>query len=101
MTTRSALTPLAHWLQQSLPRGLAPEEIRRVLAACPPTPRGLRDRAALLLLIRLGLRAGEVSKLRFSDLCFEADVGSCYSCRERSTIDRKSRCLDPPAWPRH
>jgi integrase/recombinase XerD len=66
-----ALTSVANWSQQSLPQGLAPEEIRRVLAACPPTPRGLRDRAALLLLIRLGLRAGDVSKLRFSDLCFE------------------------------
>ena len=66
-----ALTSLANWSQQSLPQGLTPEEIRRVLAACPPTPRGLRDRAALLLLIRLGLRAGDVSKLRFSDLCFE------------------------------
>ncbi len=68
-----ALTPLANWSQQSLPRGLTPEEIRRVLAACPPAPRGLRDRAVLLLLllIRLGLRAGDVSKLRFSDLCFE------------------------------
>jgi integrase/recombinase XerD len=66
-----ALTPLANWSQQSLPRGLTPEEIRRVVAACSRTPRGLRDRAALLLLIRLGLRAGDVSKLRFSDLCFE------------------------------
>lgn len=66
-----ALTPLANWSQQSLPRGLSPEEIRRVLAACSTTPRGLRDRAALLLLIRLGLRAGDVSKLRLSDLCFE------------------------------
>lgn len=66
-----ALTPLANGSQQSLPQGLAPDEIRRVLAACPPTPRGLRDRAALLLLLRLGLRAGDVSKLRFSDLCFE------------------------------
>jgi len=66
-----ALTPLANWSQQSLPRGLTAEEVERVLAACPTTPRGLRDRAALLLLIRLGLRAGDVSKLRFSDLCFE------------------------------
>jgi site-specific recombinase XerD len=66
-----ALTSVANWSQQSLPQGLTPEEIQRVLAACPPTTRGLRDRAALLLLIRLGLRAGDVSKLRFSDLCFE------------------------------
>jgi len=66
-----ALTPLAHWSQQSLPRGLRPEEIRRVLVLCPSTPRGLRDRAVLLLLSRLGLRAGDVTTLRFSDLCFE------------------------------
>jgi site-specific recombinase XerD len=66
-----ALTSVANWSQQSLPQGLATEEIRRVLDACPPTPRGLRDRAALLLLIRLGLRAGDVAKLRFTDLCFE------------------------------
>ncbi len=67
-----ALTPLANWSQQSLPRGLTTEEVQRVLATCPSTSRGLRDRAALLLLIRLGLRAGDVSKLHFSDLCFEA-----------------------------
>jgi site-specific recombinase XerD len=66
-----ALTPLANWSQHSLPRGLTPEEIQRVLAMCPSTPRGRRDRAVLLLLIRFGLRAGEVSKLRFSDLCFK------------------------------
>jgi len=66
-----ALTPLAQWSQQSLPRGLRPEEIRRVLALCPSTPRGLRDRAVLLLMTRLGLRAGDVKTLRFSDLCFE------------------------------
>ena len=66
-----ALTPIANWSQQSLPRGLTPEEIQRVLASCPSTPRGLRDRAVLLLLIRLGLRAGDVATLRCSDLCFE------------------------------
>ena len=67
-----ALTPLANWSQHSLPRGLAPEQVRRVLATCPSTPRGLRDRAVLLLLIRLGLRAGDVATLRFSDLCFQS-----------------------------
>lgn len=66
-----ALTSPAHWSHQSLPRGLRPEEVERVLARCPSTPRGLRDRAVLLLLIRLGLRAGDVKRLRFSDLCFD------------------------------
>jgi site-specific recombinase XerD len=66
-----ALTPPANWSQQSLPRGLSAEEVERVLAGCSSSPRGLRDRAVLLLLIRLGLRAGDVSKLRLSDLCFK------------------------------
>lgn len=42
-----------------------------MLALCPSSPRGLRDRAVLLLLIRLGLRASDVAKLRFSDVCFD------------------------------
>lgn len=66
-----ALPPLANWARSSLPRGLSTDDLDRVLAACPATPRGLRDRAVLLLLIRLGLRAGDVAQLRFADLCFD------------------------------
>lgn len=66
-----ALISPANWSQHSLPRGLTSEQIERILTACPSTPRGIRDRAILLLLIRLGLRAGDVAALRFSDLCFE------------------------------
>lgn len=69
-----ALTPLASWSHQALPRGLTPTEVRRVLAACPSTPRGLRDRAVLLLMLRLGLRAGDVAAVRRSDLCFDTAV---------------------------
>ncbi len=66
-----ALLSPANWSQQSLPRGLSSEQVQRVLTLCPLTPRGVRDRAILLLLIRLGLRAGDVASLCFSDLCFE------------------------------
>ena len=66
-----ALPSPAHWSHQSLPRGLTSQEVQRILTLCPSTPRGIRDRAILLLLIRLGLRAGDVAGLRFSDLCFE------------------------------
>ncbi|MFN0096075.1 MAG: tyrosine-type recombinase/integrase [Dehalococcoidia bacterium] len=66
-----ALISRAKWSHQSLPRGLSAEEVGRVIAGCPATPRGRRDRAVLLLLIRLGLRAGDVKRLRFSDLCFD------------------------------
>ena len=65
-----ALVAPASWSKSTVPRGLPAEDIERVLAACPSTARGVRDRAVLLLLIRLGLRAGDVSGLKLSDLCF-------------------------------
>jgi site-specific recombinase XerD len=61
----------ASWKHSSLPRGLTQDEVRRVLAGCPSTARGIRDRAVLLLLIRLGLRAGDVAGLMVSDLDFQ------------------------------
>jgi len=51
------------------PAFLAPEEIRRVLAATDrSTPTGRRDYAILLLLARLGLRAGEIVTLELRDI---------------------------------
>jgi len=66
-----ALLSPASWSQQSLPQGLGTEELQRILALCPATPTGIRDRSVLLLLSRLGLRAGEVAALRLTDVCFE------------------------------
>ena len=67
-----ALTSPANWSQQSLPQGLTSEEVLRVLTLCPSTPVGIRDRAILFLMARLGLRAGDVTALRLTDLCWEA-----------------------------
>jgi site-specific recombinase XerD len=48
---------------------LTPEEVEQVLSACNrSTPVGRRDHAVLLLLARLGLRAGEVVDLELSDI---------------------------------
>lgn len=66
-----ALISPPNWSRQSLPRGLSAHDVNRVLAQCPATPIGIRDRAILLLLVRLGLRAGDVASLRPTDLCFE------------------------------
>jgi site-specific recombinase XerD len=66
-----ALLSPATWSQQSLPQGLTSKELQRMLALCPATPTGIRDRSVLLLLSRLGLRAGEVAALRLTDVCFE------------------------------
>ena len=57
------------WRLATLPRSLAPEEVERLLAACDQqTPTGRRDYAILLLLARLGVRAGEVVALELDDL---------------------------------
>jgi len=53
----------------SVPRYLTPEEVERMLATCDlETPGGRRNRAILLLLVRLGLRAGEVAALELDDV---------------------------------
>lgn len=65
----AAIPVLAHWRLSSLPRYLQSEEVERVIASCDPTsPVGRRDRAILLLLARLGLRAGDIVQLRLGDI---------------------------------
>jgi site-specific recombinase XerD len=64
-----AIPRLAKWGQSSLPRYIEPEVVEQVLDVCEAnTPLGSRDRAVLLLLARLGLRAGDVANLRLDDL---------------------------------
>lgn len=58
----------ACWQRSSVPRFLAPEHVERVIESCATHAYGVRDRAVILLLARLGLRAGEVARLRFADI---------------------------------
>lgn len=59
----------ARWRRASIPRYLRPDAVERIINACDVSSRsGLCDRAMLLLLARLGLRAGEVAGLRLRDL---------------------------------
>lgn len=64
-----AIPPVLQWRLSSLPRYLAAADVERVIASCDQLNKGrLRDRAILLLLARLGLRAGDVAGLRLSDI---------------------------------
>ncbi|HEX5073835.1 MAG TPA: site-specific integrase [Gemmatimonadaceae bacterium] len=57
------------WRLATLPRSLAADDVERLLTACDrQTPTGRRDYAILLLLARLGVRAGEVVALELDDL---------------------------------
>lgn len=65
----AAIPSLAQWRLSDWPRYLQPEEVERVISACnTATPVGIRDRAIVLLLARLALRAGDIVYLRLGDI---------------------------------
>jgi len=62
----------AHWRLADLPRYLAAEQVNQLIAACDgEAVARRRDRAIVLLLARLGLRAGDVAQLRLDDIEWE------------------------------
>jgi site-specific recombinase XerD len=64
-----ALPAVADLRDRTLPRGLEPAAVRRLLASCDRRRLvGRRDFAILKLLSRLGLRAGEVAGLQLEDV---------------------------------
>jgi len=79
----AAIPVLAHWRLSSLPRYLQSDEVERVIASCDAaTSMGKRDRAILLLLARLGLRAGDIVQLRLGDIDWK-EAGICVSGKGR------------------
>jgi site-specific recombinase XerD len=68
-TNLAAAVPMLATRPAKLPESLKPEQARQLLASCDlGSVEGLRDHAILLLLARLGLRAGEVVAMRLCDL---------------------------------
>ena len=75
----AAVPAVANWAMTSIPRAIAPDHVRRVLAHCNRhTSVGRRDFAILMLLARLGLRSGEVVALTLEDIDWE--VGHLRVC---------------------
>jgi integrase/recombinase XerD len=70
---------VASWSLSTVPRDLPAKQVELVLASCNrQTALGRRDFAILLLLARLGLRAGEVAALTLEDVDWQA--GSITVC---------------------
>jgi integrase/recombinase XerD len=65
----AAVPRVAAWsTTPALPRAISPEHAQQALDSCDlRTPVGLRNRAVLLLLARLGLRANEIITLKLED----------------------------------
>jgi site-specific recombinase XerD len=65
----AAVPIVASWSMASIPRAIAPEQTQKLLASIDrKTPVGRRDYAIVLLLARLGLRAGEVAAVELNDI---------------------------------
>lgn len=68
-----AVPTAAGWKLAGLPRHLTQEEAALMVASCNlATVTGRRDRAVLLLLARMGLRASEAAGLRLDDINWRA-----------------------------
>jgi integrase/recombinase XerD len=66
---------VAHWRMASLPKYLSNAQVKLVLQRCNrQSIKGKRDYAILLLLARLGLRAGEVAALTLDSINWQAGV---------------------------
>jgi len=119
-----ALPTVAEWKLSSLPRYLGAEQAIKLINSCSRNgPQGLRDRAIILLLIRLGLRAGDIASLRPNDIDWQdasllvrgkgrrdvrlplpQDAGDAVldyieHARPRAAIDRVFLCANAPFRP--
>ncbi len=71
----SEIPSVANWRCTELPKFLEPSQVEYLLASCNQhTTIGQRDYAILLLLARLGLRAGEVVALTLDDIDWDLGV---------------------------
>jgi integrase/recombinase XerD len=84
----AAIPTLANWRLASLPRYLQPEDVERLIASCDRASAvGRRDRAILLLLARLGLRAGDIVHLHLSDIDWKgASIQVCGKGRRPTRL---------------
>ncbi|GAA4550654.1 tyrosine-type recombinase/integrase [Pseudonocardia xishanensis] len=91
----AAVPSVAGWRLSGLPKGLEPGQLRSLLAACDRcTPTGRRDYAIMLLLARLGLRAGEVARLGLDDVDWRRGEIAVLG------KGKPSDCRCPPRWVR-
>src|SRR5579883_2725693 len=83
----SAVPSVAGRRLVGLPKGLDSDQVQHLLASCnASTRRGCRDIAILTMLVRLGMRSGEVAKLRLDDVDWrtsEIIVRGKANCVER------------------
>jgi integrase/recombinase XerD len=67
-----AVPTIPQWRLSALPRYLPLTDVERLIASCDLTKtHGIRDKAILLLLARLGLRASDILGMRLDDIMWD------------------------------
>jgi len=80
----AAVPVVANWSMASIPRAIAADQVRQLLASIDRrTAIGRRDYAIVLLLARLGVRSGEVVQLELEDIDWTAGQLSVRGKRGR------------------
>ena len=94
----TAVPSVASWQLTVLPQAISAADVIRLLKSCDRRRViGRRDFAILNVLVRLGLRAGEVAALRLDDIDWrlggvtvQARATARISCRSRTTWETRS-----------
>src|SRR5260370_11094977 len=82
-----AIPGVTSWQLSSIPRFLPAEDVERVIHSCTNYIFGLRDKAVLLLLARLGLRASEVAQLKFAAIDWRNGcITVCRKARRQESL---------------
>ena len=93
----TAVPKFACWKLASLPETLREDELDRLLnMPDAETPIGMRDRAMLLCMSELGLRAGEVARLELGGVDLDCGSSACIAAREEG----QQRSRFHPSFPR-
>ena len=88
-----SVPPIAGWHDTGIPPRLPSDTVRALLDSCDPsTPVGVRDRAIMLLVARLGLRSIEVARLRLEDMHWR--IGEVTIRGKARRVDRLPLSVD-------
>ena len=96
-TLKGALRAIGATRQQRGKDPLLSDDVRRILACCPNSPAGLRDRCLLLLLFGGALRRSEAAALEISDVTFAAE-GAILEIRKSKAQEPGTGYQIPLPW---
>jgi site-specific recombinase XerD len=80
----ASVLPVSGRRRSLLPQGISPAQARALLRSCDRRrAAGRRDYAVIVMMLRLGLRAGEVAALRLEDIDWRAGLFTVHGKRAR------------------